>query len=94
MALRVGAGTKLKIIESMALGTPVVSTSKGAEGLEVKHGENNLIADPADEFIQAVLFVLHSPEFRRKLVVGGQNLITKNIILMQLAKNTMLFWSV
>jgi glycosyltransferase involved in cell wall biosynthesis len=77
MALRVGAGIRLKIIESMALGTPVVSTSKGVEDLEVKHGEKILIADTADELIQDVLSVLHSSEFRRKLVVGGQNLISE-----------------
>ena len=45
--LRAGGGTRLKILESMALGTPVVSTSKGAEGLDVTDGENILIADDA-----------------------------------------------
>ena len=41
--IRFGGGTRLKILESMALYTPVVATSKGAEGLNVKDGEHLLI---------------------------------------------------
>jgi glycosyltransferase involved in cell wall biosynthesis len=75
--LRVGAGTRLKIIESMALGTPVISTSKGAEGLDVKHGENIIIADDPIEFVQAVLSVLESPSLRKKLSEGGLRLVSE-----------------
>lgn len=75
--LRMGAGTRLKIVESMALGTPVVSTSKGAEGLEVTHGENILIADTPGEFSQAVLDVLNSSSLRQKLSQGGRALIAE-----------------
>lgn len=73
--LRLGAGTRLKVIESMALGTPVVSTSKGAEGLEVVHGENILIADEPGEFAQAVLEILRNPRLREKLSVAGRRLV-------------------
>jgi glycosyltransferase involved in cell wall biosynthesis len=73
--LRVGAGTRLKIIESMALGTPVVSTSKGAEGLEVAHGENILIADDPDAFAQAVQDMLSIPRIREKLATEGRRLV-------------------
>jgi glycosyltransferase involved in cell wall biosynthesis len=73
--LRVGAGTRLKIIESMALGTPVVSTSKGAEGLEVTHGENILIADDPQEFAQAVVEVSQNPRLRERLSQGGLRLV-------------------
>ncbi|MCI0555679.1 MAG: glycosyltransferase family 4 protein [Anaerolineae bacterium] len=75
--LRLGAGTRLKIVESMALGTPVVSTSKGAEGLEVVHGENILIADTPEEFSDAVLSVLQSPPLREKLSKGGRALVAE-----------------
>jgi len=75
--LRVGAGTRLKIIESMALGTPVISTSKGAEGLDVSHGKNILIADTPDEFIQAVLNVMRSSELRKRLSDGGRALVAE-----------------
>jgi len=69
--LRMGAGTRLKIIESMALGTPVVSTSKGAEGLPVTHGENILIADSADDFAKATLELLCDHGFRQRLARAG-----------------------
>lgn len=75
--LRMGAGTRLKIVEAMALGTPVVSTSKGAEGLDVVHGDNILIADTPQEFSQAVLDVLHSPSLRHKLSTGGRALVAE-----------------
>ena len=75
--LRIGAGTRLKIIESMALGTPVISTSKGAEGLDVKHGENILIADDPHEFTAAILSVLESTSLRKKLAEGGFRLVSE-----------------
>jgi glycosyltransferase involved in cell wall biosynthesis len=53
--LRMGGGTRLKILEAMALRTPVVSTSKGAEGLDVMHGEHLLIADTPSDFADAIL---------------------------------------
>jgi glycosyltransferase involved in cell wall biosynthesis len=46
--LKSGGGTRLKILEAMALGTPVVATSKGAEGLAARHGEEILIADDGE----------------------------------------------
>jgi glycosyltransferase involved in cell wall biosynthesis len=73
--LRVGAGTRLKVIESMALRTPVVSTSKGAEGLEVTRGENILIADDPADFAQAVVEVLRNTELREKLARAGVSLV-------------------
>jgi len=65
--LRVGGGTRLKILEAMALGTPVVSTTKGAEGLDLRDGEHLLIADSPQEFAQATLRVLNDPILRRRL---------------------------
>jgi glycosyltransferase involved in cell wall biosynthesis len=73
--LRIGAGTRLKIIESMALSTPVVSTKKGAEGLDVTHGENILIADDPTDFAQAVVEVLRNTKLREKLSQAGMRLV-------------------
>ena len=75
--LRMGAGTRLKIIESMALGTPVISTSKGAEGLEVKNGENILLADDADTFAQAINELIRNPGLREKLSANGRQLVVE-----------------
>jgi glycosyltransferase involved in cell wall biosynthesis len=73
--LRIGGGTRLKILEAMALGTPVVSTSKGAEGLEITPGEDILIADEPTEFADAVLRLLDDPVLRTELAANGQRLV-------------------
>lgn len=56
--LRVGGGTRIKAFEAMAMGTPVVSTSIGIEGLPVNDGEHYLVADSADDFAGQVVALL------------------------------------
>ncbi len=56
--LRQGSGTRLKILEAMALGTPVVATTKGAEGLDLTSGEDLLIADDPEAFSDATVRLL------------------------------------
>jgi glycosyltransferase involved in cell wall biosynthesis len=75
--LRVGGGTRLKILEAMALGTPVISMSKGAEGLDVTHEENILIADDPDDFAQAVIRLLGDEDLRAGLSANGRRLVKK-----------------
>jgi glycosyltransferase involved in cell wall biosynthesis len=70
-----GGGTRLKILESMALGTPVVSTSKGAEGLDVKHNENILIADTPSDFAICVGAVIRDRRLRQRLSDAGRSLV-------------------
>jgi glycosyltransferase involved in cell wall biosynthesis len=72
--LRLGSGTRLKIVEAMAMGLPVVSTSVGAEGLDIAHGENILIADDADSFSDYILALLSDPDLRARIAAGGQQL--------------------
>jgi glycosyltransferase involved in cell wall biosynthesis len=60
--LRGGAGTRFKIIESFAHGRAVVSTSAGAEGLEVTDGKDILIADDPDAFAHACIRMMDDPE--------------------------------
>jgi polysaccharide biosynthesis protein PslH len=75
--LRIGGGTRLKILEAMALGTPVVSTPKGAEGLAVTHGDNILIATDPEEFARAVLRLLADPLLQRRLSQNGRALVKR-----------------
>ena len=56
----------MKILEAMALGTPVVSTRKGAEGLDLPHPEALLVADTPDGFVGEVLALLGDPERRAR----------------------------
>jgi len=64
--LRIGGGTRLKIYEAMATGKAVVSTTVGAEGLDVRHGRDIMLADDARSFAQAVIMLLRDTELRRR----------------------------
>ncbi|MBI5829015.1 MAG: glycosyltransferase [Chloroflexi bacterium] len=59
----------------MALGTPVVSTTKGAEGLDVIHGEHILIADSPADFAGQVARLLHDEPLGRHLAANGRRLV-------------------
>ncbi|MFY9561011.1 MAG: glycosyltransferase [Terriglobales bacterium] len=64
--LRIGGGTRLKIYEAMATAKAVVSTTIGAEGLDVHHGRDIMLADDARSFAQAVIMLLRDRELRRR----------------------------
>lgn len=75
--LRSGGGTRLKILEAMALGTPVVSTRKGAEGLDVTHGEHLLLADDPADFARCVVELLEEPGRATTLAANARALIAE-----------------
>ena len=70
--LRIGGGTRLKILNSWAMGKPVVSTSIGCDGLDAVDGENILVRDDPKEFARAVRAVLDDGELRRRLGERGR----------------------
>ncbi len=70
-----GGGTRLKIVEAMALRTPVVATSKGAEGLDARHNEHLLIADEPDVFAREVVRLLRDPGLRERLTNNAYQLV-------------------
>jgi glycosyltransferase involved in cell wall biosynthesis len=63
--LRIGGGTRLKIFEAMAMGKALVSTSIGAEGLNLESGRDIIIADDPASFAEAVLLLLRNDNVRR-----------------------------
>ncbi len=73
--LREGGGTRLKILEAMALGTPVVTTSKGVEGIEAIDGEHVLLADTSESFARQVTTLLENSELRQRLVRNARSLV-------------------
>jgi len=75
--LRIGGGTRLKILEAMATGRAVVSTSLGCEGLQVTSGEDILIADDPREFAAAVVRCMRDPELRARLGARGRALVER-----------------
>lgn len=73
--LRVGGGTRLKILEALALGTPVVATPKGAEGLDVTPEQDILIATDPAEFARQTLRLLGDRQLRERLSESGRRLV-------------------
>jgi glycosyltransferase involved in cell wall biosynthesis len=72
-----GGGTRLKILEAMALRTPVVATSKGAEGLAVTPEEHLLIADTPADFSAAVVRLLQDKSLRERLAENAFQLVSQ-----------------
>lgn len=70
-----GGGTRLKILEYFAAGLPVISTSKGAEGITAPPGEALVIADGQDAFAEAVISLLQAPERARKIGETGRRFV-------------------
>jgi glycosyltransferase involved in cell wall biosynthesis len=73
--LRVGGGTRLKILESLSLGTPVISTTKGMEGLDLNPEEEILIGNEPQSFANQVLRVLEDENLRNKLGQAGKQTV-------------------
>ncbi len=73
--LRIGGGTRLKILQAMALGTPVVATSKGAEGLAVTPEQDILVADTAGQFASQVLRLLADRDLQERISSMARQLV-------------------
>jgi polysaccharide biosynthesis protein PslH len=75
--LRQGGGTRLKILEALAIGTPVVSTSKGIEGLDLEPGQHLFVADTAQAFAERTMDLLARAELREYLSVTGRRVVAE-----------------
>jgi glycosyltransferase involved in cell wall biosynthesis len=75
--LRSGSGTRLKILEALAMERPVVSTTIGVEGLEVVDEQHLLIADQPAAFAAAVLRLLEDRVLAKRLAAEGRALVER-----------------
>lgn len=75
--LRMGSGTRLKVLEGLAMGKPMVSTTLGCEGIELEHGRHLLIADGAEAFADGVVELMNRPELARRLSEEGRALMLR-----------------
>jgi glycosyltransferase involved in cell wall biosynthesis len=73
--LRAGGGSRLKILEAMAVGRPVVSTAIGCEGLAVVHGKHLLVGDTPAEFAGHVLRLLRDEPLQNELAGNARRLV-------------------
>lgn len=85
-----GSGIRVKIIEGMALGKTVITTTIGAEGLSVEHGKNIFIADTPEEFIDCVGKCVQSPDLCKIIGENARDFVAinhnNNLIIKQLEK--------
>ncbi len=73
--LRTGEGTRLKVLEAFAVGLPVVSTTKGVEGIPVTHDRHALIADDPAHFATAVHRLIDTPAVGHRLAGAARELV-------------------
>lgn len=75
--IRAGGGTRIKILEAMSYGRPVVATEKGAEGIDVADGESILLGNSAEAFARACVELIRAPEKRASIARRGRQLVEK-----------------
>jgi sugar transferase (PEP-CTERM/EpsH1 system associated) len=73
--VRSGAGTRLKILEAMAMKRPVVSTALGAEGLDVVHGKHLLLGDTPAALASHIVSLIETPALRDRIASAGRELV-------------------
>jgi glycosyltransferase involved in cell wall biosynthesis len=73
--LRIGSGTRIKILHSMALGLPVIATTLGCEGLNVVNGRNIFIRDTPEQFAEAILTLVADSRLAMGLRTEGRKLV-------------------
>jgi len=72
---RFGGGTKLKILESMAAGIPIVSTDVGCQGIEVINGKHIVIENDLNNFAAKVVYLLNNREEGKMVSQSARNLV-------------------
>ncbi len=75
--LRIGGGSRLKILEALAMGLPVVSTPVGAEGLNLEAGRHLTIAESMADFTAALLWTMRNPATARAMAQSGRQFVTE-----------------
>jgi sugar transferase (PEP-CTERM/EpsH1 system associated) len=70
--IRTGSGTRLKVVEGLAMGKPMVSTTLGCEGVDVRHEEHLLIADTPETFAESLARLLDDPDYGEALGRAGR----------------------
>ena len=83
--LRAGTGTRMKVLESLAAGTPVISTAVGAEGLGLEPGRDYLAAESTDDFVRAIGALDDDPGLAGRLGDSGARVVQERYSIEALA---------
>jgi glycosyltransferase involved in cell wall biosynthesis len=87
-----GGGMRVKIIEAMTQGKPVVTTSIGAEGLGAVHGKNIMIGHSSAEFVDHIDRLLKSPDFYMKIGTNALSFVRQHFDNMKITANLASFY--
>ncbi len=90
--IRIGGGTKYKILEAMASGRMVITTAKGAEGLPLIHKKHCLIVDDLTDWGNAIEFIFQNSSLHDQIVKQARELIEERYIWSQIATNLSSLW--
>ena len=77
--MRFGSGLKIKTVEALGNGIPLVTTNEGARGLTDADGHGLLIADDAPSFIKTLDALVNSPALRQRIGAGGLDYARKQL---------------
>lgn len=91
--LRIGGGSRLKILEAMAFKKPVVSTSIGAEGLRIENGKNIILNDSSDGLAESIIKCLNNKELGEKISINAYRLVKEKYGWNTLAKKQKMIWN-
>lgn len=84
--MRIAGGTRIKILEAMAAGLPVVTTSVGIEGIEAKNGKEVIVVDKPEDFSEQVVNLLTNKQRREELGLVGRKLVEEKYDWTKIAK--------
>lgn len=90
--LRIGGGSRLKILEALAAGTPVVSTRVGAEGLDVAPGRHLLVVEQVEDMARPLVEIMREPALAQELAGNGRRLVEERYDWKMLAQRLEEVW--
>jgi polysaccharide biosynthesis protein PslH len=73
--VRAGSGMRVRILDALAFGVPLVTTTVGLEGIDAQHGKQVLVADTAEEFAENVIVLLKDGDLQARLSRNGRHLV-------------------
>jgi glycosyltransferase involved in cell wall biosynthesis len=73
-----GSGVRIKLLDALACGLPIVTTAQAAEGIDLRHEQSALFAEPPDAFAAAILRLLGDPALRARLGAAGRAIVERD----------------